>query len=157
MTRADKPKATPIEAKVDQLLTEARVIIPGAQALLGFQLSVTLMRAFQELPESAKIIHIAALCCIALTIVLLMAPASLHRISFAGEDDPAFLKIGSILVIVAPFPLALGISLDTYVAAGRAVHSETVPIALAAISSAALLGLWYAYPVWWRLARSHRS
>ncbi len=128
MTRADKPKATPIEAKVDQLLTEAR-------------------------PESAKIIHIAALCCIALTIILLMAPASLHRISFAGEDDPAFLKIGSILVIVAPFPLALGISLDTYVAAGRAVHSETVSIALAAISSAALLGLWYAYPVWCRLAR----
>jgi hypothetical protein len=48
-------------------LTEARVIIPGAQALLGFQLSVTLMRAFQELAESTKIIHIAALCCIAFT------------------------------------------------------------------------------------------
>jgi hypothetical protein len=47
------------------------------------------MRAFQELLESAKIVHIAALCCIALTIILLIAPASLHPISFAGEDDPA--------------------------------------------------------------------
>jgi len=154
VTKGDNPKPTPIEAKVDQLLTEARVIIPGAQALLGFQLSVTLMRAFQELPESAKIVHIAALCCIALTIILLMAPASLHRISFAGEDDPAFLKIGSLLVIAAPLPLALGISLDTYVAAGRAVDSQTVAITLAAISSVALLGLWYVYPVGCRLARA---
>src|SRR5262245_4701679 len=98
MTDAEKPKPTPIEAKVDQLLTEARVIIPGAQALLGFQLSVTLMRAFQELPESAKI-AMSPLCAASRLPLFCWPPASLHCISFAGEDDPAFLRIGSILVI----------------------------------------------------------
>src|SRR5258707_581771 len=36
----DKPmpkhEKTPLHAKVEQMLTEARVLIPGAQALLGF-------------------------------------------------------------------------------------------------------------------------
>lgn len=150
-TKSDPGKPTPLADKVDQLLTEARVIIPGAQALLGFQLSMTLMQSFQQLSPEAKIIHVIALCCIGLAVILLMTPASLHRISFAGEDDPAFLKVGSIFVIAAPLPLALGIALETYVAAGRAVDTPAAA-ALAVVAIIALLGLWYVYPIGWRLA-----
>ncbi len=146
-------KPTPLEDKVDQLLTEARVIIPGAQALFGFQLSITLMSAFQQLPAEAKVAHVVGLCCIGLAIVLLMAPASLHRISFRGEDDPAFLKIGSVFVVAAPAPLALGIAFDTYVAAGRAIGSSAVATLLAIVAILALSGLWYAFPLWSRLPR----
>ena len=68
MSQQDPPKPTPLETQVDQLLTEARVIIPGVQALLGFQLTVTLTRAFQELPGDAKVAHAIALCCIGIAI-----------------------------------------------------------------------------------------
>ena len=54
MAQTKSPKPTPLETQVEQLLTEARVIIPGAQALLGFQLTVTLTRAFQQLPADAR-------------------------------------------------------------------------------------------------------
>jgi hypothetical protein len=80
-----------------------------------------------------------------------MAPASLHRIAFDGEDDPQFVKIGSWFVITAPLPLALAIALDTYVAAGRALQSPTTAIALAVAAILALLGCWYVYPIWRRL------
>jgi hypothetical protein len=149
--KQEPPKSTPLETQVDQLLTEARVIIPGVQALLGFQLTVTLTRAFQELPPDAKIVHATALCCIGLAVILLMAPASLHRISFAGQDDPAFLKIASVFVITAPLPLALGIALDSYVAAGRALQSEDAATVLASAAVLVLLGTWYAYPLWRRM------
>jgi hypothetical protein len=147
----DPPKPTPLETQVDQLLTEARVIIPGVQALLGFQLTVTLTRAFQELPTDAKVAHAIALCCIGLAVILLMAPASLHRISFGGQDDPEFLKIASAFVIAAPLPLALGIGLDSYVAAGRALQSERAATVLASGAVLVLLGMWYAYPLWRRM------
>ena len=114
MKETEKP--TPLSTKVDQLLTEARVIIPGAQALLGFQFAVTLTRAFEQIPELAKLAHVIALLCVALAVILLMAPAALHRLSFGGEDAPEFVKIGSAFVIAAPVPLALGIALDTFVA-----------------------------------------
>jgi hypothetical protein len=38
MLRKEAEEATPLAAKVEQTLTEASVIIPGAQALLGFSL-----------------------------------------------------------------------------------------------------------------------
>jgi hypothetical protein len=42
---------TSIETKIDQLLTEARVIIPGGQVLLGSQFVAMLAKSFSELRE----------------------------------------------------------------------------------------------------------
>jgi hypothetical protein len=143
----DKTVRTPLDVQVDQLLTEARLIIPGAQALLGFQFAVTLMRAFAELPDAVKMLHVAALCCIGLAVILLMAPASIHRIAFDGEDDPAFVKVASGFVIAAPLPLAFGIALDTFVAAGRALQSDRAASLLSLAATVVLLGTWYVYPL----------
>jgi hypothetical protein len=150
-------KPTSVETQIDQLLTEARVIIPGVQALLGFQLTVVFTQAFAQLDQGAKITHAAALCCIALAVVLLIAPASIHRIAFAGQDDPAFLRTGSAFVIAAPLALALGIALDTYVAAGRALQSESAALLLAAAALLVLLGIWYAFPLWTRTSRRPKA
>jgi len=43
-----KDQQVPLAKKIDQMLTEARVILPGAQALLGFQLAVILTQAFEN-------------------------------------------------------------------------------------------------------------
>jgi hypothetical protein len=44
----EKETPTSLSAKIDQMLTEARLILPGAQALLGFQLTVILTRTFSS-------------------------------------------------------------------------------------------------------------
>ncbi|MGA8497973.1 MAG: DUF6328 family protein [Xanthobacteraceae bacterium] len=149
----DKAVRTPLDVQVDQLLTEARLIIPGAQALLGFQFAVTLMRAFAELPEAVKMLHVAALCCIGLAVIMLMAPASIHRIAFGGEDDPAFVRVASFFVVAAPLPLAFGIALDTFVAAGRALQSDRAATLLGLAAIVVLLGTWYMYPLAQRLLK----
>jgi hypothetical protein len=94
--------AAPLSAKIDQLLTEARLILPGAQALFGFQLVVTLTSAFEGMPAASRMAHVGSLCCVALAVILLMMPAALHRISFAGEDDLRFFRLGSAVVVAAP-------------------------------------------------------
>jgi hypothetical protein len=90
----DEPD-TPIEVRVEHMLTEARVMLPGAQALLGFQLAVILTDAFAELPSASKIVHVVALCCVSLAVILLMAPASFHRIGFHGQNTESFYRLGS--------------------------------------------------------------
>lgn len=50
---------TPLRIKIEQMLTEARVIIPGGQALLGFQFVCTF--SFQQLPLSIEYLHAAGL------------------------------------------------------------------------------------------------
>jgi hypothetical protein len=146
----EQEKPTPLPTKVDQMLTEARVIIPGGQALLGFQLTVTLTRAFEQLPAHDKLLHVAALCCVALAVILLMTPAALHRITFAGEDTQTFFRMGSAFVIAAPIPLALGIAGDLYVATAKASESPALAAVLAAIMFAVLAFLWYGLPLYLR-------
>jgi hypothetical protein len=147
---SEQEKPTPLPTKIDQMLTEARVIIPGGQALLGFQFTVTLTRAFSELPEQVKLLHIIALCCVGLAVILLMTPAALHRISFAGADTPAFFRLGSAFVIAAPVPLALGISGDVYVAAFKSLDSAVLATTVACGALLLLSLFWYAIPLYLR-------
>jgi Family of unknown function (DUF6328) len=69
------------------------VILPGSQALLGFQLAIVLTQAFEKLPPALKMVHGAALLFISLSIVLLMAPAAYHRIVYKGEDSEDFIAL----------------------------------------------------------------
>jgi hypothetical protein len=148
MTEA--PAETPLSTKIEQMLTEARVIIPGCQALLGFQLIAMLTRAFDEMPFDAKLMHAAGLCCVTLATILLMTPAALHRQSFGGNDSHTFLRLGSAFVIAASLPLALGIAADVYVVFLKITHSVAATLAAALASLLAMLLLWYVYPMWLR-------
>jgi len=136
-----------ITTKIEQMLTEARVILPGAQALFGFQLIVMLTPAFTRLPDAAKLIHVGALLCVALTIILLMAPAAIHRLSFDGADTPRMLHFGSGLVTAALLPLSLGLAADIYVAVGHSLDNEALGIATGVAVLILLLGIWYAWPL----------
>jgi hypothetical protein len=139
--------AAKLHDKIDYTLTEARVILPGAQALFGFQLIVILTKAFATLPADARTAHLAALACVALAIVLLIAPAAIHRIAFDGDDDERFLRIASRVVTLALVPLSLGISIELYVAATRLLPGTAAPPWTAAIGLGVLLSLWYVVPL----------
>jgi hypothetical protein len=138
---------TPLATKIEQLLTEARVIIPGAQAMFGFQFIAMLTSGFDRLPPNAKMVHAAALCLIAINVVLLMTPAALHRLSFGGDDSPTFLRIGSGIVIAAPVFLAGGIAGEVYVVTQKAFAETGWAIAGGVTSFVLLACLWYAFPL----------
>ena len=138
---------TSIDIRVEHMLTEARVLLPGAQALFGFQMAVLLTEAFDALPSSSKVLHAVALSCIAIAIILLMAPAAFHRISFHGENTEAFHRIGSRFIIASAIPLAAGITLDLYVAVAKALYSALTGAVLATVTAALLITLWFVRPL----------
>jgi Family of unknown function (DUF6328) len=142
----DETTDVSLKSKIEQMLTEARVIIPGAQALLGFQLIAVLTKAFNELPPAFKYVHCIALSAVTLSVILLMTPAALHRIGFRGEDDPRFFVIGSRFVVAGSVPLALGIAADVAVVFYKAIENESVAMASGLSSLLVLLGLWLGYP-----------
>jgi hypothetical protein len=148
--RMDDPKEykpTSLEVRIDQMLTEARVAIPGAQALLGFQLLVAMNSVFAKLPPSSQLIHALALGCVALALVLLVAPAAFHRLAFGGEDTEDVFRVGAALVTSALLPLALGIAGDIYVAITRIANSSAVGVGAAVLSLLVFLGFWYVQPI----------
>lgn len=150
----DTFEQTGLHERIDQMLTEARVILPGSQALLGFQLAIVLTQAFEKLPPVVKVVHGAALLLVALSIVLLMAPAAYHRIVYKGEDSEEFHRIGSRFVSYSTIPLAFGLGADIFVVGTKIVSSELASAIVAVAIVALLLGLWHGLP--W-LARWRRS
>lgn len=153
--RYSGPEETPLRSKVEQMLTEARLILPGVQALLGFQLAIVVTRSFDSLPESARAIHAISLGLIAVAVVLLMAPAAYHRIVYAGEDTAEFHQTGSILVTAATVPLALGLAADIFVVVTRIAKSNAVGAAVSFFVLSIFIALWYVYP-WLRRRQINR-
>jgi len=138
---------TSLSTKVEQVLTEARVIIPGAQALLGFQFVAMLTSGFNEMPQGTKIVHTIALGLVAVNIILLMTPAALHRLSYDGADSAGFLRTASAIVTSAPLFLAAGISAESYVVLGKVTDSKIAAAGYAAASFLVLMIFWYVLPL----------
>ncbi len=134
---------THLETRIKQVLTEARVVLPGAQALLGFQFAATLMDAFEKLPRSSQYVHLASLGLIAASIVLLMAPAAFHRIVERGQDTERLHRFASAMVLLALVPLAFGIAGDSYVVLDKVLGATGLSVTLASVSLIFLLGLWF--------------
>jgi Family of unknown function (DUF6328) len=138
---------TTLGTKIEQLLTEARIIIPGAQALFGFQFVAMLTTGFDHLPQASKVMHALALGFIAINVVLLMMPAALHRLSYGGEDSEEFLRIGSALVVAAPFFLAGGIATEIYVVLQKVIEGIGWSAVGACATFLVIVLCWYALPI----------
>jgi hypothetical protein len=126
-------ETTPIHEQVSQVLTEARVVLPGAQAMLGFAFLTMLTREFDHLPKAAKSVHLFSFCMIALTVILLMTPAAFHRIAERGRDTRRVVRVASIMTVSAMIPLALGLAGGLYVVVRKILDSN--PAAMAAAMS----------------------
>ncbi len=145
-----------LKDKIEQALTECRVVLPGAQALLGFQFATFLMESFEKLPTSSKIVHIVSLCLIALSVILLMAPAAYHRIVEEGENTEHFHNVANRLLISAMIPLALGICGDFFIVFRKVSESTSGAIVASAAMLLIFYGLWFGFTIY-RRAQSESS
>jgi hypothetical protein len=150
-------ETAPLHVRIEQMLTEARVILPGAQALLGFQLAMVLTDAFERLPSLSRALHGAALLCVSLSVVLLITPAAMHRIVWAGEDAEPFLRHGGVITVLALLPLAAGMAVDSYVVLVRMTDALGVAAAAAALVLLWLVGMWLVWPIMQRWAGRRRA
>jgi hypothetical protein len=132
-----------LEDKIVQVLTEARVVLPGAQALFGFQLAMTLMQSYETLPNSSKNVHLASICAIACTIVFVMAPPAYHRLVERGEDTERFHQFASWMVLAAMIALPLGFAGDLWVVVRKQTMSVTAATVSSVVTLAVFYGLWF--------------
>ena len=134
------------------LLEECRTVVPGMQALFGFQLIAVFNTVFAErLSSTERIVHLAAIVLVTIAIALVMAPAALHRQTEPMAVSRRFIRISSWLLLASMLPLAVGICLDVYLVARLVLGSRGV----AAMVAGSLLGV--STIVWLLLPRMSRS
>ena len=151
----NKHERSSLEEKIQTLLTESRVILPGAQALLGFQLAAMLTDKFETLSEPLRQLHLASLLLIAVAIILLIAPAAYHRLAADGEPREDVDTFGAKAVMGALAPLALALCGDLYIVVAMQAGSGGWALLAALAMLTGFVGLWGILPVVARRRRRH--
>ena len=136
-----------LKDQAGHVLDEARMVLPGIQALFGFQLIAVFNERFaRDLSRNEQLLHLAAVALVVVAIALVMTPAAYHRQVNDGTVTRAFIDLSSKLIAGAMFPLMVAIALDVYIVA-RAVSVDTgIGLAAGAFALITCGALWYGLP-----------
>jgi hypothetical protein len=156
MSSIDKPAAgagkkekVSLDSAAGHLLEECRMVLPGIQALFGFQLIAVFNEGFGEkLSATQQGVHFAALLLVALAAALIMTPAAIHRRAEQREVSERFIWLSSRLLHGSMFPLAVGLCLDIYLISGVIIDSPGIDALIAGVILAVYFALWIALPRW---------
>jgi hypothetical protein len=134
-------------AKVgDCLLQECRMVLPGVQALFGFQLVAVDDAAFWErLTAREQKTHLLATGLTAVAAALVMTPAAFHRQTGSQHITETFIALSTRLLLSAMLPLAAAVCLDFYLIARILLLGALAPLCAAALFGVFVL-LWFVLP-----------
>ena len=138
-------------------LDEARMVLPGVQALFGFQLIAVFNDGFaHRLSEREQRLHLAAIVLVTIAIALLMTPAAYHQQVDRRRATAAFLALAARLVVGAMLPLAAGLAIDVDLVARVITGSQMLGSAIGGAVFVMFVVLWFVFPQW-RAARPKRG
>ena len=136
-----------LKDQLKQTLEEARVVLPGIQALFGFQLIAVFNQGFgTKLTEEEQRLHLWALGLTAIAVALCMTPAALHRQSQPESVSDRLVKLCTVLLTMGMAPLMLGIAFDFYLMCRMILKHTEHSLQLAIGLGALLFALWYVMP-----------
>jgi len=139
-----------LEEEATHVTDEARMVLPGVQAVLGFQLVAVFNQRFQDLSSAEQVLHLVAFLLVALAMGLMMTPAAYHRQVERGRVSRRFVELSSTLLTIAMLPLIGGVSLDTYLISRLILGAPETATMAAGVVAIVLAGLWYALPAVFR-------
>src|SRR5437879_9501674 len=93
-----------LSRKTQLALDETRMLILGAQILLGFQLRSAFGEGFERMPADARYLDGAGLGLMVVTVALLIVPGPYHRIVEQGRDSGGFHAVVTGVTDLALFP-----------------------------------------------------
>lgn len=147
------PPATSLKQEVTDLMTETRIVLPGAQALLGFQFIGYLSEGYAHLSAAGRIGHGVALAALLASMVLLMTPAPFHRLAEDGQITERLRRLTVRMIVSALVALAAAFAADLFVAIEIVTQSTGLAVGGAVAAAAAIAAVWFVWP----LARRGRS
>jgi hypothetical protein len=141
-----KMEELPLSKAAELLLGECRMVLPGIQALFGFQLVAVFESGFSRmLTHSEQNLHLFALFLTAMAIALVMTPAAFHRQTDPEKITRQFIRLATRLLLWGMLPLLMGLCIDVYLI-GRIIAGSLFASVLAVALSGFFIALWFVLP-----------
>jgi hypothetical protein len=113
--RDEVSQELPLPKAMDNLIEECRMLLPGIQALFGFQLIAVFNSTFAEkLSSFEQELHLLAIGLVGVAIGLILTPAAYHRQMEHVSITRRFIDVSTRLMLWSMASLALSICLDLY-------------------------------------------
>jgi cobalamin synthase len=143
-----------LKEEMRSVIEEARMVLPGMQALFGFQTISVFSDGFGNAPMTVKYVYLLALALVALTMGLLMTPAAYNRIAERGQVSRRMVELLSWLITIGMIPMMLAVALDVNVVVDIAQDAHDLAVGAAAATAILLGCLWFAFPLLKKRANS---
>jgi amino acid transporter len=129
-----------------ELLNELRVVLPGVTVLLAFLLAVPFANGWTRVTHFQRDVFVVAFLSTAVSVALLTAPSSYHRLRFRHGHKEHMVEVGNRLSIAGI--AASAVSLEAVVLLVMdAVLSLGAAIAAAVSLFVVVASLWYGLPL----------
>ena len=133
------------DKEMRDMIEEARCILPGLQAVFGFQTIAVFNERFNDLATYAKVCHVFGLVLLVIAMVMLMTPAVYYRAQH-GTPTAAMVRVSRRHLRGALIPLGTGLSLDMLTVMSLATDILPLSIGVAVATLVLFVGLWYMVP-----------
>ena len=128
---------------IDNVFSEARMLLLGGQVLLGFSYRICFEKKFEGIAQSAQLAEITGLAIMTAALGWLIWPAAFHQITEKGLMTANVHALTTNVLDWALLPFALGLALTQYTVAA-ALDLPFAPAIGAAAGMFALV-IWYAW------------
>jgi hypothetical protein len=147
MAEAERHEQSLVE-ECSSVLDECRMVLPGIQALVGFQFVAVFNHGFRAaLSYGERCAHLAAVVMVVMAAGLVMAPAAYQRQAEPHVVSRHFVSLASRLIAIGMALLGAGLVTDLYLLARAITTSPLAATTVAAVCGVALGALWFAFPL----------
>lgn len=145
--RADDPShvAKDDPNSLAELLQELRILLQGAQVLVGFLIVLPFSGGFAEIEPLEKWMYLGAFLATLVSLVLFSAPALHHRLQRPLVNRIRFKNFATRMMVFGAIPLSCALPLATHVAASQ-IAGERIATVIAAVIAGLIAFVWWLAP-----------
>ncbi|WP_295449688.1 DUF6328 family protein [uncultured Thiodictyon sp.] len=155
MTDIDtKPQAEPRandseaseEGSLDDMLSELRILLQGAQVLTAFLIVLPFNQGFEKIQDFEKCVYTATFLCSITSLVFFSAPAAHHRLARPLVNRELFKTFATRMILVGLVFLSFALILATQLVVSHVIGS-VVSIFVTAFVGLLILVIWWLFPL----------
>jgi amino acid transporter len=135
-----------VNRELIELLNELRVALPGVQVLFAFLLAVPFAQGFTRVTDFQRALFFIVMALTAVSLALLIAPSSWHRLRFRHRDKERILRASNTMSIAGLGFLALAMTGAVMLIADF-IYSPALTIVSGVVAGLVFAVLWYVAPL----------
>lgn len=135
------------EGDFSDMLSEMRILLPGAQMLSAFLIILPFNAGFAHIDHTEKLLFLATFFLSLTSLVLLSAPAIQHRLMRPLRDRARFKRVATKQIVAGSFSLAIALVLGTDLVISE-VFGGRIGLILAGTMAALIAGVWWLMPMY---------